>query len=267
MIEVGTTNRTRLEDYGEIINPKTRLIMRVHPSNYRIVGFTNSPGLANLSSLAHERGLLLYEDAGSGALINLANYGLGDEPVISDSITAGADVVSFSGDKLLGGPQAGLIVGRKEIIERLRRSPLYRALRADKLCLAALEATLDAHRRGALEEIPLFQMLGLTPEAIEKRARNLIEQLARIVPSALRLTIVSGTSAVGGGSGPNAHLPTALLAVSHERLSANEIESKLRAASPPVITRISDDQVLLDLRTIDISDEPAVLSALKSLMS
>lgn len=265
MVEVGTTNRTRLEDYSRTINPKTRLIMRVHPSNYRIVGFTNSPELSTLSSLAHESGLLLYEDAGSGALIDLTKYGLGDEPIISDSIAEGADVVSFSGDKLLGGPQAGLIVGRKEIIERLRRSPLYRALRADKLCLAALEATLDAHRRNALDEIPLFQMLGLSADAIGTRARNLAQQLAETAPSGLQATIVSGNSAIGGGSGPNVHPPTALLALSHERLTANEIEGKLRAASTPLIARIADHQVLLDLRTVDISDEPAVLSALKSL--
>jgi L-seryl-tRNA(Ser) seleniumtransferase len=267
MIEVGTTNRTRLEDYSGSINTTTRLLMRVHPSNYRIVGFTTSPDLATLSVLAHERGLFLYEDAGSGALIDLTKYGLEDEPIISESIAAGADVVSFSGDKLLGGPQAGLIVGRKEIIERLRRSPLYRALRADKLCLAALEATLDAHRRGALEEIPLFQMLGLSAEAIETRARNLAEQLAEFVPSHLEVTVVRGNSAVGGGSGPNVHPPTALLALAHATLTANELESKLRGACPPVVTRIADDRVLLDLRTVDISDEPDVLTALKSLAS
>lgn len=267
MIEVGTTNRTRLEDYRLAINTNTRLIMRVHPSNYRIVGFTTSPDLAALSVLAHEGGLFLYEDAGSGALIDLTKYGLEDEPIISDSIAAGADVVSFSGDKLLGGPQAGLIVGRSEIIERLRRSPLYRALRADKLCLAALEATLDAHRRGALEEIPLFQMLGLRAEAIEKRARHLAQRLEELVPSDLKVTVVSGNSAVGGGSGPNVHPPTALLALAHETLTANEIESKLRAASPPIISRIADGRVLLDLRTVDVSEESDLLTALKSLAS
>lgn len=267
MIEVGTTNRTRLEDYRLAINTNTRLIMRVHPSNYRIVGFTTSPDLAALSVLAHEGGLFLYEDAGSGALIDLTKYGLEDEPIISDSIAAGADVVSFSGDKLLGGPQAGLIVGRSEIIERLRRSPLYRALRADKLCLAALEATLDAHRRGALEEIPLFQMLGLSAEAIETRARHLAQRLEELVPSDLKVTVVSGNSAVGGGSGPNVHPPTALLALAHETLTANEIESKLRAASPPIISRIADGRVLLDLRTVDVSEESDLLTALKSLAS
>ena len=267
MIEVGTTNRTRLEDYRVAINKNTRLIMRVHPSNYRIVGFTTSPELATLSSLAHEVGLFLYEDAGSGALTNLAKYGLDDEPVISDSIAAGADVVSFSGDKLLGGPQAGLIVGRSEIIERLRRSPLYRALRADKLCLAALEATLEAHRRGSLEEIPTFQMLGLSPDAIEARARNLVQRFEEIAPSGLKATLVNGHSAVGGGSGPNVHPPTALLALAHDTLTANEIESKLRAASPPVIARIADGRVLLDLRTVDISEESDLITAMKSLAS
>jgi L-seryl-tRNA(Ser) seleniumtransferase len=267
MIEVGTTNRTRLEDYRLAINANTRLIMRVHPSNYRIVGFTTSPDLATLSAFAHDVGLFLYEDAGSGALVDLTKYGLEDEPIVGESIAAGADVVSFSGDKLLGGPQAGLIVGRSEIIERLRRSPLYRALRADKLCLAALEVTLDAHRRGALEELPLFQMLGLTTEAIEARARDLARQLEESIPSDLKVTVISGSSAVGGGSGPNVHPPTALLALSHETLTANEIESKLRAASPPIIARIADGQVLLDLRTVDVSEESDLLTALKSLAS
>jgi L-seryl-tRNA(Ser) seleniumtransferase len=267
MIEVGTTNRTRLEDYRLAINTNSRLIMRVHPSNYRIIGFTTSPDLATLSLLAHEGGLFLYEDAGSGAISDLTKYGLDDEPIISDSVAAGADVVSFSGDKLLGGPQAGVIVGRSEIIERLRRSPLYRALRADKLCLAALEATLDAHRRGALEEIPMFHMLGLSAATIETRARNFVQRLDEIVPSGLKATVVSGHSAVGGGSGPNVHPPTALLALAHETLTANEIEGKLRAASPPVISRISGSQVLLDLRTVDVSEESDLLTALKSLAS
>ncbi|HEX9544416.1 MAG TPA: L-seryl-tRNA(Sec) selenium transferase [Pyrinomonadaceae bacterium] len=265
LIEVGTTNRTRLEDYRQAINENTRLLMRVHPSNYRIVGFTTSPDLATLSSLAHEAGLFLYEDAGSGAIADLTRYGLGDEPIISDSLTAGADVVTFSGDKLLGGPQAGLIVGRSKIIECLRSNSLYRALRADKLCLAALEATLHAHRRGALNEIPTFQMLSLSAEAIEKRGRNLIQRLEEVGPSGLKAKIIEGHSAVGGGSGPNVHPSTALVALDHEKLNANEIESRLRAASPPVISRIADGHVLLDLRTVDISDESDLITALKSL--
>jgi L-seryl-tRNA(Ser) seleniumtransferase len=265
MIEVGTTNRTRLEDYRLAINENTRLIMRVHPSNYRIIGFTTSPDLATLSSLAHEAGLFLYEDAGSGALTDLTKYGLGDEPIISESIAAGADVVTFSGDKLLGGPQAGLIVGSREIIERLRTSALYRALRADKLCLAALEATLEAHRRGALDEIPALQMLSLGADQIETRARSCIQRLEDAGLSSLKVTVVEGHSAVGGGSGPNVHPLTALLALDHSKLDVEEIESRLRAASPPVISRIADGHVLLDLRTVDVSEESELVAALKSL--
>jgi L-seryl-tRNA(Ser) seleniumtransferase len=266
MVEVGSTNRTRLDDYRLAMNDNTRLIMRVHPSNYRIIGFTDSPELSQLASLAHESGLPLYEDAGSGVLNDLSRYGLSDEPIISESIAAGADVVSFSGDKLLGATQAGLIVGRREIIDRFRRHSLYRALRVDKLCLAALEVTLDAHRRGAIEEIPALRMLALTKDAIEERAKNFIAKLARGSESnALTATIVAGQSAVGGGSGPNVHPPTALIALKHEHLNAREIEKELRLFLPSVIARIADDQVLLDLRTVDGSEEPELLAALRSL--
>lgn len=267
MVEVGSTNRTRLDDYRRAMNDNTRLIMRVHPSNYRIIGFTDSPELPQLASLAHESGLPLYEDAGSGVLNDLSRYGINDEPIISESIAAGADVVSFSGDKLLGATQAGLIVGRREIIDRLRRHSLYRALRVDKLCLAALEATLDAHRRGAIEEIPALRMLALTKDAIEERAKSFIAKLARSSESnALMATIVAGQSAVGGGSGPNVHPPTALIALKHEHLNAGEIEKKLRLFSPSVIARIADDQVLLDLRTVDDSEEPELLASVRSLV-
>jgi L-seryl-tRNA(Ser) seleniumtransferase len=240
--------------------------MRVHPSNYRIVGFTDSPGLGELAKLAHDADVFLYEDAGSGVLVDLTQYGLGDEPVISESIFAGADVVSFSGDKLLGASQAGLIVGRREIIDRLRTHSLYRALRADKLCLAALEATLEAHRRGALEEIPTLRMLGLSTESIENRARS----IAGVVSgepgfAGLTATVISGESAVGGGSGPNVHPLTALLALKHNAYSADELQEKLRISSPPVICRIADGLVLIDLRTVDTQDEPDVIRALKSL--
>lgn len=265
MVEVGSTNRTRLDDYKRAMNGKTRLIMKVHPSNYRIIGFTDSPELSKLASLAHESGLPLYEDAGSGVLKDLSAYGLSDEPIISESITAGADVVSFSGDKLLGATQAGLIVGRREIIDRLRKHSLYRALRVDKLCLAALEATLDAQRRGAIAEIPALQMLALSADAIEKRATDFIAQLADGGNSAgITATIVAGQSAVGGGSGPNVHPATALIALKHGRLKADEIERKLRLFSPPVIARIADDQVLLDLRTVQAAEEPELLNALRS---
>ncbi len=209
--------------------------------------------------------MFLYEDAGSGAITDLTNYGLGDEPIISESIAMGADIVTFSGDKLLGGPQAGLIVGRSEIIERLRRNSLYRALRADKLCLAALEATLDAHRRGALEEIPALQMLSLNADTIKTRARSFVQRFDDGRRLGLRATVIEGHSAVGGGSGPNVHPLTALIALDHLTLGADEIENRLRAASPPVVSRIAQGHVLLDLRTVDVSEESDLLAALKSI--
>ncbi len=178
MVEVGSTNRTRLEDYNRALTENTRLIMRVHPSNFRIVGFTDSPKLSELALFAHQSRLPLYEDAGSGVLTDLSAFGVTDEPIIRESISAGADVVSFSGDKLLGATQAGLIVGRREIIERLRKHSLYRALRVDKLGLAALEATLESHRRGAFEEIPALRMLAQSTEEIEKRVNNLLVSTA-----------------------------------------------------------------------------------------
>jgi L-seryl-tRNA(Ser) seleniumtransferase len=240
--------------------------MRVHPSNYRIIGFTACPGLAEIASLAHESGLLLYEDAGSGALTDLSAFGVGDEPIISESISAGADVVSFSGDKLLGGPQAGLIVGRREIVDRLREHSLYRALRVDKLCLAALEATLASHRRESLDDIPALRMLALSTDSIEERAKNLIAHLTEgRATTELEATILAGQSAIGGGSGPAVHPPTALIALKHRTLSADDVELKLRQCSPPVISRIANGLVLIDLRTVDTRDETDVLRAIISL--
>ena len=261
MIEVGTTNRTRLEDYRRAINDRTRLIMRVHPSNYRIIGFTAAPELSQLAALAKDSGLLLYEDAGSGVLNDLSVYGLGDEPIISQSVTAGAGVISFSGDKLFGATQAGLIVGRREIIDRLRQHSLYRALRVDKLCLAALEATLEAHRRGAIEEIPTLRMLALTADAIQERAKKFLVKLRENTTETISATIIEGHSAVGGGSGPNVHPATALMALKHQSLKADEMEKKLRLSSPPVIARIGNGSVLIDLRTVAPEEESELLEA------
>jgi L-seryl-tRNA(Ser) seleniumtransferase len=267
MIEVGTTNRTRLADYRSHITERTRLIMRVHQSNYRIVGFTAAPTLKELADLAHEAGLLLYEDAGSGALCDLSPYGLAGEPVISASIAHGADVVSFSGDKLLGGAQAGLVVGRRAPVEALRRAPLYRALRADKLALAALEATLDAHRRGAsFTEVPTLSMLALSSEEIETRARDFLARLgSHTAASALRCEILAGRSAIGGGSAPTTHPPTALIALTHASLSAGALERALRMSEPPVIARIAEDRVLIDLRTVSRDEEDELFAALVAL--
>jgi L-seryl-tRNA(Ser) seleniumtransferase len=269
MIEVGTTNRTKLDDYRQALNEKTRLIMCVHQSNYRIIGFTTSPTRAETSALAHEAGLALYEDAGSGVLADLSQYGLADEPIISECISNGADVVSFSGDKLLGSTQAGLIVGRRDIVGRLRKHPLYRALRADKLCLAALEVTLESHRCGkAINEVPVLRMLGLTQPEIEERAKSFLQRyLQRVGSSGLTLEIVEGTSAIGGGSGPNTHPPTTLLALSHPDRSADDLEQALRSSSPAIITRIAEGRVLIDLRTVDLQEEIEILNALVALAS
>jgi L-seryl-tRNA(Ser) seleniumtransferase len=263
MVEVGTTNRTHLEDYRSAINLNTRLIMRVHPSNYRIVGFASSPQLSELASLAHENDLLLYEDAGSGLLSDLRPYGVVDEPTVSEIVASGADVISFSGDKLLGSAQAGLIVGRREIVERLRKHPLYRALRSDKLRLAALEATLTAFQRDkAFEEVPVLRMLSLTTDEIEQRAKALIEQLG---PTELNLALEPGESAIGGGAAPTSTINSLLIALSHPSKSAAELEHQLRNSSPPVVARISENKVLLDLRTVALPDIPALIATLKRL--
>ena len=245
MIEVGTTNRTHLEDYRRAINANTRLLMRVHPSNYRIVGFASSPTGAELAALAREKGLPLYEDAGSGLLEDLRNYGVVDEPVVREVVEQGVDVVSFSGDKLLGSVQAGLIVGTREIVTRLRKHPLYRALRSDKIRLAALEATLASHQRDlGYAEVPVMQMLSLTPEELAKRAQDMVEGLDA------KFELIAGESTLGGGAGPTSTFPTTLIAITHPERSAQDIEHQLRAFSPPIISRISEGKVLLDLRTV-----------------
>ena len=260
MVEVGTTNRTHLADYQQAITPNTRLIMRVHPSNYRIVGFASSPEVSELVTLAHKSGLPVYEDAGSGQLHDLSAYGIAGEPTISELIEFGVDVVSFSGDKLLGSAQAGLIAGKHAIVERLRKHPLYRALRSDKLRLAALEATLVAHQREMAEtEVPVIRMLALTKEEIEQRARAVLEQANN---AELKLSLETGASTMGGGAAPTSTLPTTLIAATHARLSAAEIEQQLRNSSPPIVARISDEKVLLDLRTVFEEQLPALVSAL-----
>ena len=263
--EVGATNRTSISDYEKAINENSRLIIKVHPSNYRIVGFTAAPAIDELARLAHRNDILFYEDAGSGALFDLSQYGLTDEPVISRSVAAGADVVTFSGDKLLGGTQAGLIVGRYEIIERLRKHPLYRALRVDKLIYAALEATLESFRREtAVREIPVLKMLSMTNAEIRARLKKFENRLRKKAGEnqRLRFEIVDGNSVVGGGSAPTAQPATALLALGYADISAANLEQKLRFSKPPVIARILEDKVLLDLRTVSESEEVDLLTVL-----
>ena len=266
--EVGTTNRTKLADYEKAINKKTRVILRVHPSNYRIVGFTATPKLTDLAALARKHKVLLYEDIGSGALIDLSAAGLADEPVVSQSLKDGVDIVTFSGDKLLGGPQAGIIAGRADLVEKLRKHPLYRALRVDKLAYAGLEVTLEAYEKDrALSEIPVLKMLSLSREEIDARAKDLARKFRERAgtKSALKLTMAKGISAVGGGAAPAVSPETTLIAVAHKELSSGQLEERLRHADPPVITRIADDKVLLDLRTVSDGETDELIDVLASL--
>lgn len=266
MIEVGTTNRTRLSDYENAMGETTRLLMRVHASNYRIIGFTKAPTTQELADLAHRQELALYEDAGSGALIDLSSFGIDGEPVIRNSIEAGADVVSFSGDKLLGGPQAGLLVGRSKIIERMRSHPLYRALRADKIRLAALEATLEAYaRETSAQEVPAHRFITMSAIEIKERAEKMLARLQGKISQAFALRLQTGESAAGGGAGPTSRLPTVLISLTHQNLTASQIELALRLSTPPVIARIIDDSVLLDLRTVAEQDEVELERALLAL--
>ena len=256
LVEVGTTNRTRLQDYERAIGPATALLLRAHASNFRITGFTGEAPLAQLARLAHAHGLLLVDDLGSGALLDTAQFGLLPEPTVAESLSAGADLVAFSGDKLLGGPQAGIIVGRAEPLDALKRHPLARALRADKLCLAGLSATLDLWRRGeALTQIPVWQMISREADALRSVAEAWAQRLGG--------TVLPGESAVGGGSLPGATLPTWLLALDVRR--PDETLARLRAAAPPVIARIADNRVLLDPRTVLPGEEALLLAALESL--
>ncbi len=256
--EVGTTNRTKISDYEKAIGENTKILVRVHPSNYKIVGFTEKPSLAELAQLARKKGILLYEDAGSGALVDFRRFGLTDEPLISRSLDDGADIVTFSGDKLLGGAQAGIIVGRKHLVEQIRKHPLYRALRVSKLIYAALEATITSYlREDAEQSVPVLRMLSLRKEELETRTQDLVRRLHERLGKAtgVSLVIISGESVVGGGSAPDTRQETVLLAIRHNAVSASEIERKLRMSETPVIARIEDDAVLIDLRTVQGSEE------------
>ena len=243
--EVGTTNRTRAADYAAAIGERTALILRVHPSNFRIEGFTERPALEELVALGRRFKIPVVEDLGSGLL--KPSEPLRAEPSVSDTIAAGADVVMFSGDKLLGGPQAGIIAGTRAQLDSIRRHPLMRALRVDKMTYAALEATLQTHAAGHWNDLPVMLMLKTTKDAIATRA----EALARaVVTSELRATPIDGESTIGGGSAPGETLPTCLVELHHSSLSADALESRLRSLDPPVIARIQNDHVVLDLRTV-----------------
>jgi L-seryl-tRNA(Ser) seleniumtransferase len=258
--EVGTTNRTRLGDYAAAINDRTRVLMRVHPSNFRMVGFTERPELAELAGLARQHHVPLLEDLGSGSLVDLARFGIRDEPPAGASLKAGVDVVTFSGDKLLGGPQAGILTGKREPLERIRRNPVFRAVRVDKLTIAALEATVAIYLRGDLNEIPALRMIQISPADMARRAARLAERIAE--NPGMSVKVQQGESVVGGGSTPGQSLPTSLVAVSHMRRSAQDLESELRHNAPPIIARVERDQVVLDLRTVFEEQEEEIIKAL-----
>jgi L-seryl-tRNA(Ser) seleniumtransferase len=248
--EVGTTNRTRIEDYERAIGENTRLLLRVHRSNFEIVGFTEQPELAELVALGRRYGLPVMEDLGSGALIDLRGFGIAGEPGLCDSLRAGVDLVTCSGDKLLGGPQAGLISGRPELVGRVRRHPLFRALRVDKLCFAALEATLSCYLRERPDEIPLLRMLARPLAEIERRCRA----LAATLPDGCAEVRPTRTM-IGGGAAPGRSLPSAAVALAPRGTTAEALAAALRRRPVPIVSRIEDDRVLLDLRTVEEADD------------
>ena len=265
--EVGTTNRTGVADYEQAINDRTRLLLRVHRSNFEITGFTKQPGLDELVALARRRKLPLIEDLGSGALFDLRSIGINGEPGVLDSLRAGVDIVAYSGDKLLGGPQSGLLSGRADLVARMRSNSLFRALRVDKLTYAALEATLLAYVKRDHDAVPVLKMMRLSKEKIERRAEDLIRtvQTAATKPAKLKIELCDGGSVIGGGAAPSAVLPTRLIAVTHADLSADELNTRLRAGTPPVIARVEEGRVLLDLRTVFPEQDASLMTALASL--
>ncbi len=265
MVEVGATNRTHAQDYAESITDRTAVILKVHRSNFRITGFTAEVSASELVALAHAHDVLLLHDLGSGLLLPAAMLGLPYEPTAGEALATGADVVTMSGDKLLGGPQAGLILGRAPLIERLRRNPLCRALRVDKLTLAALEATLTLYLDPDLarREIPVLRMLTTPPDELGERARAFT---ARLEVAGIAATVAEGGSAIGGGAFPDVELPTFLVQLQADHISAAELDGRLRNGSPPVVARIIEGRVSLDLRTVvegeDSSLADAVIRAL-----
>ena len=262
--EVGTTNKTRLSDYQQAIDEDTALILRVHPSNYKIMGFTLKPGLDEMAELARQSGIPLVEDVGSGYLFPTGHPALEDEPTVQRAIQSGIDLTCFSGDKLLGGPQAGIMVGRRDLVERIRKNPLMRACRVDKVTYAALEHVLIEYEQGRWQEtLPVYRMLQASPDEIGARASRMAE---RLTEQGFQAALAEGESLIGGGSAPEERLPTRLLSVQSPTLSAAQAERRLRSHDPPVLVRIEKDRLLLDLRTVFPADEEVIIQAFQSLL-
>ncbi len=265
LVEVGTTNKTHLKDYANAINTETALVLKVHTSNYRILGFTEAVSGEALAELAHQHQIPVLEDLGSGLLIDLTGYGLPKEPTVREALKTGIDLVTFSGDKLLGGPQAGLIVGNREVIDKVRKHPMARALRIDKLTLAALEATLrlylDPHK--ALQEIPTLRMLSTSKEELRQRCENLLPKLQNALGDTADLSICEASATVGGGALPLAELPGWVISLAAKQISLNAMAGRLRRRTPPVVGRIQDDRFLIDPRTLSTQEEEGLLQALR----
>lgn len=267
--EVGTTNRTRLSDYERAISPETGIILKVHTSNFRIMGFTEEADLASLVALGKKHQLPVVDDLGSGCLIDLDRHGLEREPTVRECLFAGADVVTFSGDKLLGGPQAGIILGKRAFLERIRQNPLNRALRIDKLTLAALEATMVKYLRPAeaLADIRVLRALTAPLSDVKRQAKRLAATLRRALPEGMDIRLVNGVSMAGGGSLPTQEIPTLLVGLRSPRFSAALLEERLRRRALPVIVRVADDQLLLDVRTIEPEEFAGIRDALKAILA
>lgn len=261
--EVGTTNKTRIQDYQDAFGSNTALLLRVHPSNFRMLGFTERPELNDLVTLARSLEIPLVEDIGSGCLVDLSPYGIQDEPVVQESLSSGADLVSFSGDKLLGGPQAGIIAGKKELVDTIRGNPLMRTYRVEKLVYGALEATLSGYRFGrAVSEIPVIRMIAMTGQELRSRARSFSRKLRTRLPKGIQIRISEGNSVVGGGSCPECRLPTTLITIESDLIRPNDIGTRLRSQDPPIILRLEEDRAVIDLRAVFPAQEPALIEGI-----
>src|SRR5262249_55341582 len=252
--EVGSTNRTRISDYEKAIGEKTRLLLRVHPSNFRMIGFTERPSLKDFVELGRRRGISTYEDLGSGCVVQMESMGIADEPSAIDSIRAGVDVISFSGDKLMGGPQSGIIAGKKVYVEKIRQNPLFRALRVDKLTIAVLEYVLRAYLRGDLDAVPTWKLLHARETELKARAEAFAK---RVGPAARPVAL---TSVVGGGSAPGVYLPSWGVELEFPGVTVSEIENRFRHSDPPVIVRIENARLVLDFRTIFEAEDDELLN-------
>ena len=264
LVEVGATNRTHLRDYESVITEATGLLLKVHTSNFRVIGFTSEVSMKDLVQLGERRNIPVMEDLGSGCLVDLSRFGLRHEPTVQESIATGVDVVTFSGDKLLGGPQAGIIAGRREIIDRVKRNPLNRALRIDKFTLASLEAVLRLYldEENAMERVPTLSMLAVSPTTLQRRAGKLVKAIKGALPENWDVSVVHVQSRVGGGAMPEEGLPSRALAIRPGIHMVNTVERRLRAGEIPVICRIEDEQLLFDLRTVRDDEIPLLTAAL-----